>query len=303
MLIGQLHPVPPYDFALSLNVAGLLSVMDVAQDDDYWRALEIGDAIVLIRVVNRGTIDHPALDVYRMAATGPVDDESLLKRVAYLLGTVVDMQPFYQAVRRDNVVWPLVEPLYGLKHIRMNTLFEALMVTIIEQQIALNLAQRGERWLLEWANHHIDYEGKRFYTFPRPAQIADASIEELTPLKITRIRMGVMIAIARQQVSRQIDLDTLRDEPPDHAHQQLMRLKGVGHWTAAWAVIRATGHTLYIGENDVALQAAINRYFYQQPGRADKTIVKQTLARYGLYAGAVTFHILIHWGLARYGAD
>lgn len=303
MLIGRLHPVPPYDFALSLDAARLLSVMDVTREGEYWRALDVDGAIALIRVVNRGAVDHPALDVYRMAASGPVDDGLLLRRVAHLLGVSAGMSPFYDHIRHDAVLWPLVEPLYGLKHIRMSSLFESLMITIIEQQIALNLAQRSERWLLGWAGNHIDYHGDVFYTFPRPAQIAHATVEDLIPLKITRIRMGVMIAIAQHQVAGQIDLEALGDEPPDSALRQLMALKGVGQWTAAWAVIRATGHYQYIGENDVALQAAINHYFYGQPGRAEKAVVKNTLARYGPYAGAVTFHLLMRWGMARYGVD
>ena len=302
MLIGQLHPVPPYDFALSLSTSRLLNVMDMARDGELWRALAVDGEIVLIRVVNRGTLNHPALDIYRMAATGPIDDELILKRITDLLGISVAMGPFYESIRQDAVVWPLVEPLVGLKHFRMNTLFEALIVTVIEQQIALKLAQRGERWLLDWANNHITYNGDRFYIFPQPTQIAQVSVDDLIPLKITRIRMGVMIDIARQQVGQQIDLEGLRDEAPDHILKTLMSLKGVGHWTAAWAVIRATGHYQYIGENDVALQAAVNHYFYQQPGRADKAVVKRTLARYGPYAGTVTFHLLIHWGLKLYGA-
>lgn len=300
MLIGQLQPVPPYDFALSLRLARFLSVLDVARNGDYWRAVDLAGTLALIRVANSGTLDNPSLDVYRMASSGPVDDRALLTRAAHLLGVAADLRPFYDYSRQQPLLWAVVEPLVGLKHCCTDSLFEALMLTIIEQQIALNLAQRGERWLLAWADNTIMYEGETFYSFARPAQLARATINDLTPLKITRIRMGVMIDIARQQVAGQLDLEALQTTTPDQAQQQLIQLKGVGHWTAAWAVIRGLGYDQYIGENDVALQAAVNHYFYQQPGRAAKTVVSDTLRPHAPYAGALSFHLLMRWALMHY---
>ncbi|MCX9079802.1 MAG: hypothetical protein OIN84_17690, partial [Candidatus Methanoperedens sp.] len=208
MFIGTLRPIPPYDFALSTKLARLHSVLDVFREGEYWRALDMDGVVVLVRVVSRGTTEAPELDVYRMS--GPVNDAALLRHMVHMLGVESDMRPFYDHARRDAVLWPLVEPLYGLKHVRSASLFEALMVAVIEQQIALNLAQRGERWLLEWAGNRIEYNGETFYTFPKPERIAAASVEELLPLKITRIRMEVMRSVAQQIVDGAVNFDALR---------------------------------------------------------------------------------------------
>ncbi|MBZ0302319.1 MAG: hypothetical protein K8J31_21405 [Anaerolineae bacterium] len=299
--IGTLKPIPPYNFDLSIHLSRYHSVLDHSREGIYWRALELDGAVALVRVISQGTIEAPVLAVERVAATGPVDEVRLLRRVAYLLGTDADMKPFYAHARQDPILWKLVEPLYGLKHVRAASLFEALMTTIIEQQIALNMAQRGERWLIQWAGKHIDYQDEIFYTFPLPEAIAAASVEDLLPLKITRIRMNVMRSVASQIMDGAIDLDQLQAGPADAARRSLMQLKGVGLWTAAWAVIRAFGEYPYIGENDVALQAAINEYYYGQTGRVSEKVVQSTLARHGDFAGAATFHILMNWGIKRYG--
>ncbi|HLV36012.1 MAG TPA: hypothetical protein VKY59_12890 [Spirillospora sp.] len=302
MLIGTLHPIPPYNFELSINLSRFHSVLDTPRDGAYWRALELDGVVALVRVENRGTTEAPELDVYRMAATGPVDDSRLLKRVAHLLGVDSDMKPFYAAAQRDPVLWPLVEPLYGLKHVRAASLFEALMTTIIEQQIALYMAQRGERWLIDQAGGRIDYGGETFFTFPQPEAIAAMSVEDLLPLKITRIRMNVMLAIARHITAGQLDLNALHTQPAAEALRALTQLKGVGLWTAAWTVIRAFGEYPYIGENDVALQAAINYFYYGQNGRVSEKVVQTTMSRYDGFSGAAAFHILMQWALLRYGA-
>lgn len=299
MFIGTLYPIPPYNFALSTRLARLHSVLDTFRNGEYWRALDVGGAVVLVRVVSRGTTEAPELDVYRVSTTGPVDDAALLKRMAQMLGVEADMRPFYDYARQDAVLWPLVEPLYGLKHVRSASLFEALMVAVIEQQIALNLAQRGERWLLAWAGNQIEYNGETFYTFPKPERIAAASVEDLLPLKITRIRMEVMRSVAQQIVDGVVNFERLHSV--DEAMRTLTQLKGIGQWTAAWAVIRALGEYPYIGENDVALQAAINHYYFGQKGRVSTKVVRQTMMPYGEFAGAATFHILMQWGMVKYG--
>ncbi len=302
MLIGQLHPTPPYDFLKSIRAANYHTVLDVIQDDTYWRALRFGADHALIQVTSHGTPDHPQLNVQLMAATGETDPDVLLRKIAHLLGAEADLKPFYSAVASDPVFGPLLEPLHGLRHIRAASLFEALLTTIIEQQIGLRQAQKGERWLVEWADNGIDYEGKRFYTFPTPQQIAAASVDDLKPLKITNRRMQTMIDIATLTTSGALDLDS-QDVSTRHTaeiYDQLIALKGIGQWTASWAIIRSTGHYQYIGESDVALQAAVNHYFYNQAGRTTTQVVKETLGRYGDYAGEAAFFTLMRWATDRY---
>lgn len=298
MLPGHLVPVQPYNFDLALAAVRLHSVLDSAAGGVYRRALALGDSIALVEVASSGPAASPELAVRLLAHTGPVAEAVLLAQVRRLLGVDSTLAPFFDFARRDPALWQVVAPLYGLRHIRSASLFEALVVTIIEQQIALKLAQRGERWLLAWGGGFIDYGGQRYYTFPEPARLAAASPDDLAPLKITGRRMGVIIDIARQVDSGTLDPNTTR--PPTAIYHDLLNIKGVGPWTAAWAVIRATGHYQYMGESDVALQAAVNHYFYGKTGRAPRELVRDTLRAYEPYAGAAAFFTLMRWGLDRY---
>lgn len=174
------------------------------------------------------------------------------------------------------------------------------MTTIIEQQIAWVAAQRAQRWLVEWGGHHAVYNGRTHYAFPTPKQIAAAEIEDLTPLKITFRRMGVMIGVARQIVSGNLQLENLRDLPAEVGYKHLVDLKGIGHWTAAWTLQRAQGPHNYIGHNDVALQAAVNHYFYGSVGRIPGEQVIHTFERYGEFAGLAAHYTILRWVLDRY---
>ena len=306
MLIGTLKPTPPYDFAKTISAARLHTVLDVIRLDpqpEYWRAVHIDEQMQLVRVVNNpaATIDDPCLDVYWVAGTGTAEPAHLLGKVGHLLGIEADLRPFYVIAQADERLWRIVEPLYGLKHVRAASVFEALVTTIIEQQIALSTAQKAERWLVQWIGNAITHEGEHYYAFPTTAQIARLTVEDLKPLKITNKRMAVLIEVARQIEAGAINVSLT--QTPQELFETLVAVKGIGRWTAAWTIIRALGDYLYIGENDVALQAAINYFFYDmttKPPKATPQVVRTTLERYGSMAGAVAFFTLMHWGTLKY---
>jgi DNA-3-methyladenine glycosylase II len=305
MLIGLLRPQPPYHFERTIAAARYYSVLGVTREGEYWLALREGtgsdENLALVRLASRGRPDAPEVEVHLMKSTGDVDHATLLRKVDFILGSSAEMTPFYELARQDTVLWDIVEPLYGLRHMRAATMFEALVTTIIEQQITLALAQRYERWLVGWGGNAIEYDGELFYTFPRPEQIARASLDELKPVKITTRRTQLLINLARRIVDREIDLEGLQSRPIPDVYDALVSLKGVGGWTAAWTIIRALGHYQYIGENDVALQAAVNHFFYQQKGKVTPLVVKETLGRYEEFAGTVAFYTLMRWAIDLYG--
>ncbi|MDX1990871.1 MAG: hypothetical protein SF029_00680 [bacterium] len=300
----MLYPKPPYDLALLLQVLTryLHPITDRVYQGAYWRALYIGDSLVLARVESTGTPDAPALDVYTTPAA--VDRPVLEAALTRLLGLGDNFSAFFLAVQEeDATLWPLIEPLRGLRWPRTPTVFEALMVTIVEQQIAWTAAQKALRWLVEWGGNSIETDEQTFYAFPTPKQIAAATIETFVPLKITFRRMRLMIDIAQQVTSGRLDVERLREMPSHEAYAALTSIKGVGHWTASWTMTRALGaaHN-YVGHNDVALQAAVNHYFHGGQGRKSGEQTIETFARYGDFAGLAAHYTILRWVLDRYEA-
>jgi 3-methyladenine DNA glycosylase/8-oxoguanine DNA glycosylase len=119
-------------------------------------------------------------------------------------------------------------------------------------------------------------------------------VDTLTPMKITFRRMRLLIDVAGQVAAGALDLEALRDESPQAAYDALLAIKGIGHWTATYTISRVFGplHP-YVGDNDVALQAAVNHYYYGGKGRIPPEEVRATFAPYGEFAGAAaTFTIM-----------
>jgi len=264
------------------------------------RVVRVDDALALIEVTSHGTLDDPRLEARVLATRGEVNEGALHTKIWRVLNVRADLAPFYEYARRDPVLWQTVERLYGLHSLQADTVFEALVLTMIEQQIALKQALIAERWLLTWGGEMIAYEGENYYAFPRPQQIAAAAVSDLLPLKITFGRMQRMIDLASTITAGTLDLEGLRDQPAEAVYKTLIALKGVGQWTAAWTITRALGRYRYVGAGDVALRAAVNTYYYGQSGRADALLVDQTFARYGEFDGIAAYYTLMRWAFERY---
>lgn len=300
MLLTTLTPPAPYDFDLLLRLLERYAhpTLDIVHQGSYWRALNVNGGMALARVTSRGTLAAPALDVHLMARTGDVDLAALRDHLTAIL-PAESAAAFYDYARQDGTLWPVIEPVVGLPEVRTASVFEALAQTIIEQQISWTTAQRAQRWLVEWAGNRIVHDGMAFYTFPTVKQIAAASVDDLTPLKITFKRINLLIEIARQVAAGELDLERLKQETPEAAYTDLLRIKGIGHWTAVVTLGRACGYR-GVAHNDVALQAAVNHYFYGGKGRIPAALVIETFARCGDFAGTAADHTLARWVLDQY---
>jgi DNA-3-methyladenine glycosylase II len=299
-VILRLQPRPPYDFALTAGASPYYTTLHRLHDGALWRLLPQDTTHCIMRVESVGSIDTPLLEAQVVYQDGTLDAARLEAQLGHWLALDADLTRFYAVAQEDAVLAETAARLRGLHILRTGSVFEALVVTMIEQQIALRAAQKAERWLVATYGDAVEYDGVRYYDFPTPARLATLTTDDLIPLKITFIRMNRILSIARQVVAGGLDLEALRDAPYEVAYRALMALDGIGHWTAAWTLTRAVGAYTYVGSADVALRAAVNHYWRGQAGRAERGETDALFARYGAVAGAASVYTLMRWGMERY---
>ncbi len=297
----ELFPRAPFDFARTATCSRLYAINHQVSDGALFRLFHAGDGLALVRVTDASSGAGSLLVRAEVAATqGNVDEMQLAQAVYRWLDVEHSLAAFYDLAAGDPALHLIVHTLHGLHMLRTPSVFEALMVTMIEQQIALSAAQKAERWLTETYGDHLVHRGVRYSVFPKPHVIAALDEAALTPLKITFVRVRRMLAIARAVAEGSLDLEGLHTRNHDEAYAALLALNGVGHWTAAWTIIRALGKYLYVGSADVALRAAVNQYWHEQPGRASREMTDAHFAQYGEFAGEACVYTLIALGLERY---
>jgi len=276
----------PYSFELFYQVhtrypyPSLFKLIDGA----YYRAFHTDSGLSLIKV----TAD---------LTTGALIGELPLERINHILGVDTDLSDFYSFANQHEALWSVVSDLEGLPIYCNENLYEALIFVIIEQHISWKNAQKAQRVLVEWGDNFIEYEGIKHYAMPTPEQLANATIDDLKPTKITFKRMQLLIDMA-QKFLDEPDFATIHHRlNAEELYKELLKIKGIGHWTASVVVSRATGAYPFVPHNDVALQAAVAEYFEVEKS-ADAT--KSVFAEYGDYAGLAAHFTLIKWVLDKY---
>ena len=179
----MLNPVPPFDFDLSASIFSggdprIRSYIDGA----FRQAIRICGRLVLVTVTSEGKVGSPKLQV-RIAPVPVQSDVSKAagRAVTSLFNLDLDLSPFITTVRDDAVMSVIARRLRGLKPPRTSTVFEALIDSIVEQQISLAAAHSIEKRVVRTFGDTLEIEGKTYFVFPTPGRLVDASPEDSGP--------------------------------------------------------------------------------------------------------------------------
>ncbi len=189
--------------------------------------------MALATVRSLGTVDEPMLSVdlepdeELSEADGMVAD-ALMRRIFNL---DLDLQPFYEAVKGDRVMSYLTKALRGFRSPSMPSVFEALIDSIVEQQISLQAAWSMQRRLTEAFGDALVVGDKTYFAFPRPERLAEATIEQLRSCGLSQ-RKAVYVRDVSRLVADGFDLEGLRALSDEKIIEELNRIRGVGVWTA-----------------------------------------------------------------------
>lgn len=288
---------PPYRFdrLLTLLSRWRSPTVDHAVDGAFRRAFMTlrGPVLIEARQVGQDRLRVQAL-------TGTDEDLSeLAARARWVLALESPVNEFWQwAGGASDALRAPFEPIWGLPLPRSDTLFEALIYTIIEQQISWVGAQRAQRILCQIAGTLLEHDGMTYWCAPEPEALAGLTTTDLKPLKITDRRSGLLIRLAHEVADGRLDLHALHDMDESARLAWLLSIKGIGPWTALMIHMRAFGPASQAPSNDVALKAAVRIYWPEHADAPDP--VAAAFDPYGAYAGSAAALILSRYVIDRY---
>lgn len=168
--------------------------------------------------------------------------------------------PFYHNARNCPLLTDLVVPFYGLRVIGVPDLFEAICWAIIGQQINLTFAYTLKRRFVESFGDSIVWDGQVYWQFPEPERIASLSVEALLSLKMTRRKAETLLDVARLMVDGRLSkAQLLASGDPQLAEQQLLKIRGLGPWSANYVRMRCLHDPSAFPVTDVGLHNAVKQ--------------------------------------------
>lgn len=168
-----------------------------------------------------------------------------------------DLEEFYQMANEDQLLKRMVEKYYGLRMIGIPDLFEALTWAIMGQQINLSFAYLLKKRLVESYGKSLTFEGDTYWIYPTYEVIANVKVEDLRNLQFTTRKAEYIIGIARMMVSGEMTKERLKKQEYHELHTQLMKIRGVGAWTADYVMMKCFHQHSSFPIADVGLHNAL----------------------------------------------
>ncbi|OIQ83537.1 DNA-3-methyladenine glycosylase [mine drainage metagenome] len=297
-----LHPRAP--FRLDLTVWSLRRQPRNAidrWDGRHWRRVLLLDGVAVeLSVCQVGAPDAPTLELQLRgdAPIGSTQREAARDAVSRMLGLDVDLDAFYRMAAADSRLGELAERCRGMRPQRFPDLFEALANAVACQQVSLSsgialLGRFGRRWGRALAGDAAAY------AFPSPRDLRGATAQALRAEGWSARKAEYLLGIA-DALADGAAADALHAADDAAALAALQRLRGVGRWSAQYALLRGLGRCGAFPVDDVGAQRHLGAWL-GLPRPPDAAQTAAIVSRWQPYAGLVYFHLLL-WRLEREGA-
>lgn len=172
------------------------------------------------------------------------------------------------------------------------TLFEALVHTILGQQISATAANAHRAAFTRRFGRPFAFLGGTYWMFPAAGDVAGERLASLRRPGLSTAKAVAVRAIARAFDRGTVSEAALEALPPDDAIDALTALPGIGRWTAEWVLLRALRRFDVVPAGDLAVRKAVSWL----AGRAEllsEREVREVAAPWTPYSGLVAFRLLL----------
>jgi len=290
----SLLPRSPYDFSLSSAIFST-GEPDIRtfRDGMFRQVLAIDKGVVLAEVTSYGTTEDPELSL-TLRSDYPVSTDTAQRAeslVASMLSLSDDLSPFYRAVAGDPVLANLTVRLRGLRAPVTPTVFEALIDSVIEQQISLKAARSIANRLIRATGQKLVLDGTVYYCYPDAETLATMPDSTFRTCGLTSRKGEYIRGIAHLILNRDLDAEGFRKyRDTEKIIEELTRIRGVGRWTAELTILRGLHRPDAFPADDVGVRRFISRYYFD--GREISPAEARTFAgRWGAWKGFAAYYL------------
>src|ERR1044071_6530005 len=291
-----IKPRAPFDFAATARFLRFTETVavDTFTDRIYRRAIHFENQLHLLKVESEGTLARPLLTVRLdgksgITIAGTKWAETLANRI---FSVDHDLKQFRAQVAGDPLMSKLEASHRGLHMARWPGLFEALVISILLQQISTAGAWTMKRRLVEKFGEILQTNNETFYAFPRARALARASVDDLRAIGLTGAKAVSMIEMARRVIEGELNEDELQQEESETLIARLTQLRGIGRWTAEWALMLHFGRTDVFPAGDLALRGFVSKYYNDGAPMTEHEIRALAAARWNKWASYAAIYFL-----------
>ena len=175
------------------------------------------------------------------------------ERVRRLFDLTADPREIDAHLARDPLLAERIKQKSGLRIPGSWEGFELAVRAILGQQVSVAGASTLSGRLVERFGVKICDTPPLTHLFPRPGQLAKASIEQIG---LPKARAETIRTLARDVADDQISFDAVQDT--EEFRSRLVEIPGIGEWTAQYITMRALNDTDAFPFGDLGLMRAVS---------------------------------------------
>lgn len=247
----------PEHFDMNANLGYLTrkknECMYEIENDIITKVIAIG---VIRSLVQVSAINNKQMLVQFLNDSRPIEKwkrEEIVKYIHVWFDLDNDLEPFYEMAKADPLLKIPARKFFGLRVIGIPDLFEALCWGVLGQQINLAFAYSLKKQFVEGFGDSIDWNGKKYWVFPSYERIAQLTPADLADIKMTVKKSEYIIGVARLMASGELSREKLLKMNFKDAERNLIKIRGIGPWTANYVLMRCLRFQTAFPIEDVGL--------------------------------------------------
>ena len=253
-----LRIIPPTEFSYSLALSFLKrsprELLHRITDETIEKAIRLNGKNIVFSIHSiEGSL---VVDILN-SEVSETESEFVKQYIREWLDLDTDLKPFYALCEKDRLLKKLAKDFYGYRIVGQPDLFESIVWAILGQQINLQFAYTLKQRFVEKFGEMISANGTAYYLFPSPDVVAKLSTEDLLPLQFSRQKAAYTVAVGKAFVDGALSKAKLAMLPFDEAKALLMNVKGIGNWTANYALMKTFRHANAFPLEDAGIHNAI----------------------------------------------
>jgi DNA-3-methyladenine glycosylase II len=203
--------------------------------DSVKKLVHVGDTAVLFEM--RGGKKEIIVNVLNVNLTDEIE-AGVIQYIGEWFDLKTDLKPFYKMAKEDVLLKELVKKFYGYRIVGQPDLFESLAWAILGQQINLQFAYTLKQRFVETFGEKLIFGETNYHLFPKPEVVAVLNDSHLLPLQFSRQKSKYVVILAEAFARGEVSKEQIRQLPFKEAKEALMKIKGIGNWTANYALMK-----------------------------------------------------------------
>jgi len=224
----------------------------------FGRAYHLEDEDVVL-VIRQST---PGESLRVSFSNSEISRTRLKKLVERTLGLRFNIEDALAQMSYDPAISHLVPGVAGVRPYMSPTPFEALIKTIIQQQVSYRAANIFTKRMVISLTKPVSFENQSWYYFPDAGTITETGMKGLREFGFG-YKTEYVYGVANLVTEGNLDMDSFVGVPHEKVRTELTSIRGIGEWTVDVLSLAGLGDFSVFPYSDLVIQRILGKLYNQ----------------------------------------